>query len=143
LQPYVTYAEAFRAPTVSETMAGGSHPGGSSTFAPNPFLEPEVQKGWEFGANVRVDGLLTGRDRFRLKADYYTQDVDNYIVGRLVMNGFIPIFYYDNIDGVSKVDGVEVEANYDAGFVFAGLSYTYTHSDLPSQINGLGAQSYL
>ena len=139
LQPYVTYAEAFRAPTINETMAGGSHPGGGFGFAPNPFLEPEVQKGWEFGANVVVDGLLIGGDRFRFKADYYTQDVDNYIVGKFGGAGF----YYDNVDGTSQVDGVEVETNYDSGLVFAGLAYTYTHTDLPSQINGFGAQSYL
>jgi hemoglobin/transferrin/lactoferrin receptor protein len=41
------------------------------------------------------------------------------------------------------VDGVELEANYDSGFIFAGLSYTYTHTDLATQVNGFGAQSYL
>lgn len=139
LQPYVKYAEASRAPNVNETILGGSHPGGGFGFGPNPFLEPEIQKGWEFGANAIVDGLLTGSDRFRLKADYFTQDIENYIIGRFTMAGA----YYDNVEGTSQVDGVEVEANYDSGFVFGGLAYTYTHSDLPSQINGLGAQSYL
>ena len=32
---------------------------------------------------------------------------------------------------------------YDAGVVFAGLSYTYTDTHLPSQLNGAGAHSYL
>jgi hemoglobin/transferrin/lactoferrin receptor protein len=143
LQPYAKYAEAFRAPDISETMLGGSHPGGTFSFAPNPFLKPEVQKGWEFGANVVVDGLLVGRDRFRLKADYFTQDVDDYIVGQIANTMFGPFFFYNNVEGTSQVDGVEVEANYDSGFVFAGISYTYTNTNLPSQINGLGAQSYL
>lgn len=139
LQPYVKYAEAFRAPTISETMAGGSHPGGGFGFSPNPFLEPEIQKGWEFGANVVVDGLLTRGDQFRFKANYYVQDVDNYITGCL---GAAGVFFCNN-PGTSEIQGVELEGNYDAGYVFAGLAYTYTDSNLPSQINGFGATSFL
>jgi len=46
LQPYVTYSESFRAPTISETLTGGIHPGGTNiSFQPNPFLDPEIQKG--------------------------------------------------------------------------------------------------
>ena len=37
-------------------------------FGPNPFLEPEIQKGWEFGFNIRKDRLFTRNDSFRLKA---------------------------------------------------------------------------
>src|SRR5690606_13294320 len=46
--PFVTYAETMRAPTVSETLMGGVHPGGGPTngFSPNPFLDPEISKGW-------------------------------------------------------------------------------------------------
>jgi hemoglobin/transferrin/lactoferrin receptor protein len=32
---------------------------------------------------------------------------------------------------------------YDAGYAFTGFSYTYTNTDLPSQIDGFGAHSYL
>jgi hemoglobin/transferrin/lactoferrin receptor protein len=139
LQPYVTYAEAMRAPTVQETMFGGSHPGGGIGFAPNPFLDPEIQKGWEFGANIRKDRLFTRSDSFRLKAAYFMMDVENYITGCVSATGI----YFCNAPGTSKVDGVEVEGMYDAGYVFAGLSYTYNNSKLPSQIDGAGAHSFL
>ncbi|WP_244534703.1 TonB-dependent receptor [Hyphomicrobium sp. CS1GBMeth3] len=143
LQPYVTYAEAFRAPTVSELLTGGVHPatgGPPMFFSPNPFLEPEISKGWEFGANIFVDGLLTRDDRFRFKANYYKQDVENYVTACFSPTG--QVFYCNNA-GTSDVQGVEIEGNYDAGYVFAGIAYTYTDSDLPPQINGFGAQSYL
>jgi hemoglobin/transferrin/lactoferrin receptor protein len=139
LQPYVTYAEAFRAPTINETMFGGSHPGGGlAGFGPNPFLDPEIQKGWEFGFNIRKDRLVTRNDSFRLKAGYYTMDVENYITA--CSNGG-PTFFC-NTPG-AKVQGVEVEGMYDAGYFFAGLSYTYSKNDLPSQLDGAGAHSYL
>ena len=32
---------------------------------------------------------------------------------------------------------------YDAGYAFAGLSYTFTHTDLPPQTDGFGAHSAL
>jgi hemoglobin/transferrin/lactoferrin receptor protein len=156
LTPYVTYSESFRAPTVSETMAGGIHPGGSSiSFLPNPFLDPEVQKGWEFGANIKQNGLFTRNDTFRLKAGYYNMNVEDYIVAcsasyQVAQTPPNPpntstrsASYFCNAHGTSKVQGVEVEGMYDAGYAFAGLSYTYTHTNLPSQTDGFGAHSYL
>jgi len=141
LQPYATYSEAMRMPTVNETFAGGQHPGGGAQgFAPNPFLEPEISKGWEFGFNVKRDGLWVPQDLFRFKAAYYVMDVENYITACFGAGGAT---FFCNNPGISKVQGVELQGMYDARYVFAGLSYTYTHSNLPEQINGFGATSYL
>ena len=142
LQPYVTYAETFRAPTINETMLGGTHAGSgsNSSYSPNPFLEPEVAKGWEIGANIKKDGLFTEGDVFRLKANYYYQNIENYIT---VFNNANYIFWFANNPGTSVVQGVELEANYDAGFVFGNISYTHAASDLPETQNGLGTASYL
>lgn len=145
LQPYITYSESMRAPTTLELFAGGTHPGAAGVgFAPNPFLDPESQKGIEVGANIKKDGLFTPTDSFRMKADYYHMDVNNYIascstpfpVGRGTN-------YFCNTPGNSTVQGVELQGMYDAGYFFAGLSYTYTHTDLPSQTDGFGAHSFV
>jgi hemoglobin/transferrin/lactoferrin receptor protein len=136
LQPYVTYAETFRAPTIFETMLGGTHPSAGTNpfgFKPNPFLEPEVSKGWEFGFNMVKDSLFKPGDAFRFRVAYFDMNVENYIVGDLGSFTFI------NVPGISEISGVEVEGKYDAGFYFGSLAYTYTHSDLPSQLAGLGA----
>ena len=144
LQPYVTYSESFRAPTISETLTGGIHPGGTNiSFQPNPFLDPEIQKGWEFGANVVQDNVLTGGDSFRLKADYYRMEIDNYVTGCQLNTAMGPRFYFCNARGISVVQGVELQGMYDAGYAFSGFSYTYTNTDLPSQIDGFGAHSFL
>jgi len=141
-QPYVTYAETQRAPTINETFAGGSHPGATGqNFFPNPFLEPETSKGWEIGANVKFDGILDAGDSFRLKANYFNDRIDNYITGAFAGGGRQTFFI--NNPGTSKVDGIEIQAAYDAGFVFGELAYTHTNTDLPAQINGFGVQSYL
>jgi hemoglobin/transferrin/lactoferrin receptor protein len=149
LQPYLTYSESFRPPSIGETMLDGTHPTPGVAFLPNPNLDPEIQKGWELGANVKKDGLLTHGDAFRFKAAYFDMGIDNYVTGCAV--GFDPtippfgaaLIQFCNTPGTSDVRGVELEGKYDAGHLFAGLSYTYTHTDLPSQQDGVGAASFL
>lgn len=145
LQPYVTYAETMRAPTASETMVGGEHPGAANqSYSANPYLQPEVSKGWEFGVNIRKDGLFTANDQFRLKADYFYNDISNYIVTCLGARGtqYTQTFFC-NVDGTSKVSGIELEATYDARTFFASASYTHNDNDLPPQTQGFGTNQYL
>jgi hemoglobin/transferrin/lactoferrin receptor protein len=142
-QPYVTWSNTFRAPSISETLLDGSHPASAfePNFLPNPFLQPEKQRGWEFGFNSKVNGLFTPGDSFRFKGDYYTMDVDNYISASCDAMGIVCT--YLNNPGTSKVEGVELQGTYDAGYVFAGLSYSHNNTTLPSQMDGLGMHSYL
>lgn len=141
LQPYVTYSESSRPPDVSELFTGGTHPGGANIgFLPNPFLNPESQKGLEVGANIKRDNLFFSGDSFRLKADYYHMDVADYIAACFTNRGAA---YFCNTPGNSQVQGVELGGMYDAGYAFAGLSYTFTHTDLPPQTDGFGAHSAL
>jgi len=122
-------------------MLGGVHPGSGPTnsYSPNPFLEPEIAKGWEIGANIKKDGLLTEGDIFRLKANYYYQNIENYIAVQNV--GMV--WWFANTPGTSVIKGLELEALYDAGFAFANVSYTHAESSLPPTQNGLGVASYL
>jgi len=146
-QPYVSYSQTFRPPTVSELFTGGEHPGGFVVFGANPNLQPETADNWEIGANFRRDDLITAGDSLRLKADYFYSSVDNYITGNLFPTGamgpFGPVYgsYFVNNPGITHVQGVELQAAYDAGRYFAGLSYTHTTNDLPPTI-GLGVVSY-
>jgi len=95
--PYVSYAEGYRAPTLTETLITGAHasassgdaffqcadqpPGVYSTFCflPNPGLRPEVGKNKEIGFNIKKDGLFDAGDSFRGKLNFFRNDVDNYI----------------------------------------------------------------
>ncbi len=148
-QPYVTYSESMRAPTISEAILGGSHPGGGNSpfteFYPNPFLKPEIQKGWEFGANFKEDSVFTQGDRIRLKADYFRMNVEDYIVAEFagLSPSFVPQFIFANVPGTSLVQGIETQGSYDAGYVFGSFSYTWTDTNLPSQTNGLTAYTYI
>ena len=142
LQPFVSYGEAFRAPTINESMLGGSHPsGGAAGFAPNPFLEPEIQKGWELGANIRKDRLFTPADAFRFQAIYFDMDVENYVAA--CTDPVTKFNFFCNQPGTAGVRGVELQGTYDTGGAFLSLAYTHAKTSLPAQQDGLGAHSFL
>ena len=141
LQFYGTYAEGYRSPSVTETLISGLHPAGVTfPFLPNPDLRPEVGKTWEVGINYKDDGVFEANDALRVKADYFHNDVKDYIEGQelsafdptsgcplnigLLMSGsgYIPICYQYQNFAKAKIEGFELEAVYNAGWGFAGLS---------------------
>ncbi len=130
---YGTYAEGYRAPSITETLVAGNHPPFASfpgapagfTFVPNPNLAPEVGKTKEVGVNIKYDDLFQAGDKLRIKANLFRNDVDDYInpvqFGPINLWG-IPTFYqYQNIAN-ARIEGVEFESTYDAGAWFVGLS---------------------
>lgn len=87
---YATYAEGYRAPSVTETLVSGIHPGvgvsnGSTnylslfTLLPNLALRPEVGKTKEAGVNLRFNDVFTSGDKIRAKINVFRNDVDDYI----------------------------------------------------------------
>ncbi|TIL57436.1 MAG: TonB-dependent hemoglobin/transferrin/lactoferrin family receptor [Mesorhizobium sp.] len=133
LQFYGTYAEGYRSPSLSETLISGNHPAGVSfPFLPNPDLKPETGKTVEFGVNYKRDDILEAGDAFRFKAAYFNNDVEDYIAD-VTLSAFdptsgcpfgpgIPIcVQYQNF-AQAKINGFEMEAVYDAGWGYAGLS---------------------
>jgi hemoglobin/transferrin/lactoferrin receptor protein len=136
LQVYGTYAEGYRSPSTTETLMSGLHPAGVVfPFLPNPDLQPETAKTWEFGINYALDGLVTPDDSLRLKAAYFDNSISDYIGSRTLSPfdptsgcsfvpgpGRIPICYqYDNFAS-AEIHGFELEALYDQQTWFAGLS---------------------
>nr|WP_320197500.1 TonB-dependent hemoglobin/transferrin/lactoferrin family receptor [Agrobacterium sp. rho-13.3]MDX8306325.1 TonB-dependent hemoglobin/transferrin/lactoferrin family receptor [Agrobacterium sp. rho-13.3]MDX8307344.1 TonB-dependent hemoglobin/transferrin/lactoferrin family receptor [Agrobacterium sp. rho-13.3] len=135
LQPFVNYSESYRPPSIMETLFSGGHPNTSPTAnMPNPNLRAEQAKTWELGANIKTDGLLSSDDSFRLKALWFRRDITDYIA---MARGYYAPFekVYDvnvNLDGTTRMRGLELEVNYDIGLAYGGVSYTRTNTDLAS-----------
>jgi hemoglobin/transferrin/lactoferrin receptor protein len=135
---YGTYAEGYRAPAVTETLISGVHPTPAFTFLPNPNLRPEVGKNKEFGVNLKRDDIWRTGDRWRIKANVFQNDIDDFIdsttecrfdIAALCyqFGGFGPpnwINWDSQYQNVSKarIRGVELESTYDTGDWFAGLN---------------------
>lgn len=149
ITPYVTYAEGYRAPAVTETLVTGTHPVFPQfDLLPNPLLRPEIGKTKEAGVNLRFDNVLAQGDAFRAKANVYRNDVEDFIEFTLVNFGAtaaggrvctnlidpngapppppFPGFcqQYQNIPH-ARLEGVEVETSYDAGSWFGGVNYSH------------------
>ncbi len=139
--PYASYAEGYRAPSITETLIAGSHatgggpaffncPDGTSglfCFLPNPSLRPEVGKTKEIGVNLKYDGVLTAGDALRAKFNVFRNDVDDYIdlvasPPTMTMFGpFSQYYQYQNIAD-ARIEGFEFETTYDAGDWFVGVA---------------------
>lgn len=140
--PYVSYAEGYRAPSITETLIAGGHatgggpalfvcPDGTSglfCFLPNPALRPEVGKNKEIGLNLKYNDIFTSGDSFRGKFNVFRNDVEGYI--DLVASAPTPVppfgsfsqFYqYQNI-AHARIEGFEAETMYDAGLWYVGVS---------------------
>lgn len=117
---YSTYAEGYRAPSITETLIDGVHPptgGPPIVFHPNPNLRPEIAKNIEVGVNLSYTNIFRANDKFRAKVVAYRNKVDDYIDGVTTFAGGAINYSYGNVENAT-LKGVEVEAAYDAGLWF-------------------------
>jgi hemoglobin/transferrin/lactoferrin receptor protein len=139
--PYVSYAEGYRAPSITETLIAGGHatgggpaifvcPDGTSglfCFLPNATLRPEVGKNKEAGVNLKYDNVFTASDSFRGKFNVFRNDVAGYIdlvaspPTATPFGPFSKFYQYQNI-AQARIEGVEAEALYDAGLWYLGVA---------------------
>lgn len=123
---FASYAEAWRAPSVTEALMNGFHPPPATfEFLPNPNLQPETAHEVQVGANVRFNDVAMAGDQFRMKIVGYQNLVDDYIAQVMVTDTSsgppVTAYQYQNLDRV-KLWGGEIEATYDMGFAFVSVA---------------------
>lgn len=144
-QPYVSYAEGYRAPSITETVISGAHATGGGPaffpcpdgtvglfcFLPNPNLRPEVGRNKEVGFNLKYDNIFSANDSFRGKINLFRNDVSDYIdlvasapVAVPPFGSFSQYYQYQNIAN-ARIEGFEAETMYDAGSWFIGVAGHY------------------
>jgi hemoglobin/transferrin/lactoferrin receptor protein len=143
--PYISYAEGYRAPAITETLIAGEHatgggpalfpcPNGTAglfCFLPNPNLRPEVGRNKEAGLNLKYNDVFASGDSFRAKFNVFRNDVSDYIdlVGSTprppilvpAPGLFSQFFQYQNI-AQARIEGFEAETMYDAGLWYVGVA---------------------
>ena len=127
LQPFVKYSKSYRPPTIMESFLNGGHDGPSvNGYAPNPYLRPERGDTYELGANIFRNGIFSERDTFRFKAVGFYREITDYISFGYIYNSEAQRQYgsYVNLDGVTRMKGLEIEANYDARVIYIGGTLT-------------------
>lgn len=135
-----SYNEAFRAPSPAELFVSGVHftcgRGCQNLFVPNPDLKPEKAQNKEIGLRLSQQDLLTSGDQAGFRAAFFRNDVRDFI-DREVVFTFRPVPGNPGPGGVTtqenvtdaRLEGVEIEAVYDAPRWFASLAYAQTRGD--------------
>jgi len=138
-QVYASGGYSTRPPGLTETLMGGAHTGNTLAYFPNPTLKEERARTWEVGTNLMFDGLLTSRDKLRMKATWFnnrvknyttlapiTKPTDTYRVNGLQGSGS---WSYVNLQDPFRSKGLELTLDYDAKVAFATINYTHLLSD--------------
>lgn len=123
LQPYISYTEAYRAPSLTELFVGGQHFPGNN-FVPNPNLKPETAHNFEIGTNLRFSDVLMNGDRLRARVAMFRNNITDFIEQTVRATTTTSA----NI-GEARIQGVEVEMQYDAGSWFAGIGGSLLRGD--------------
>lgn len=136
LQTFARFSQSYRAPSVMEALIAGGHPPPALPVnnAPNPDLKPEQGNTYEIGANVSRNGMFSAEDGFRMKAVAFYREIEDYISMGTVHRAEFNKDYtsYVNVDGTTRMSGVEIEASYDAGLYYLGGAFTWLHTDFGS-----------
>ena len=142
--PYVSYAEGYRAPSITETLIAGAHAtGGGPAFFPCPGRHRAAcsascpirtcgrrsARTRKLGFNLKYNDIFTSGDSFRGKFNVFRNDIDDYIdlvastpIRRCRRSAsFSQFFQYQNI-AQARIEGFEAETMYDAGLWFVGVA---------------------
>ncbi len=140
LSVHAAYAEAFRAPAMSELFVSGTHfscgPGCANLFVPNTGLKPEKAHNKEIGVRLHTSGLWAAGDRASAKLNVFRNDVDDFI-DQIVNFTFVPVpgnpgaggvSYFENVTE-ARLEGFEAELAYQLANWTLGVGYGQTRGD--------------
>ncbi len=126
LTGFASYAEAFRAPSLTELYNGGTH-FVFNTFVSNPDLRPEVAENKEVGLAASFDDVLQPRDALRMRGTYYQNDIND-LIELQVVGGAFGTSTNNNVTE-ARIRGLELEAAYESADFFGSLSYSRSRGD--------------
>lgn len=154
---YGTYAEGYRAPTVTETLISGIHPFPAFSILPNTALRPEVAHNIEGGVNVKLNDVFRPGDTFRGKVNGFYNEIDNFIDFQAIGPTYlvpaiagipaaacanvrvprfpcvIPVTSFQYVNArKAELSGVEVEAAYDWGGGFVSVAASHVEGIDPA-----------
>lgn len=135
LLTYVSYGEAYRAPTVSELFQNLVRNAALSNFSANPTLKPESATEVDVGVVYSQAEMFRADDRFASRLTWFRSNVNDLIASRVIgtfprsapFTGTGSIFQYQNVSKAKRI-GVEAEASYGTGPIDVSLAYSRVRS---------------
>lgn len=124
---YGTWAEAFRAPSLTELYVRGQHFPGNN-FVPNPDLAPEYAENKEIGVGYTRRDVLSEGDGLRVRLTAFRNDYEDFIQSRVSMFPPPGTTTRDNVEN-ARIEGLELEARFEADRWFATLGASRLRGD--------------
>lgn len=131
LQPYLSYAEAYRAPNLTQLYNFGVHFPVAVTprpifnvFVPNPNLRPETSRNAEMGVNLRFRDVIEDGDSLRLRAALFRNNVSDFIETIVTAT----TTEQRNVTR-ARIDGFEIEGQYESRLWFARAGASLLRGD--------------
>ncbi|MEZ2685078.1 TonB-dependent receptor domain-containing protein [Proteus vulgaris] len=133
LQLYTSYSTAFRAPTLSEMFNDSLHYNKgrflTSYWIPNPYLNPERNRTWEYGGKFSFQQLLSENDALEIKVAYFDTLSKDYIsyahwMGTILGKQSLKAYNIANV----YIEGADIALRYTHTWLSAGLSYNRTNT---------------
>ncbi|MAL77935.1 MAG: hypothetical protein CMN55_02295 [Sneathiella sp.] len=129
---YGSYAQAFRAPNLTELYSSGQHfpavppmfP--ANFFTPNPNLKPETVTTYEIGAGFDFAGIPGPHDRAYMKGSWFLSYGDDFITQNVDIFGGTTTM--TNVPE-ARLSGFEIEALYQINPVTAKLGLSYVEAE--------------
>jgi hemoglobin/transferrin/lactoferrin receptor protein len=134
LQPYIAYAEAYRAPNLTQLYNTGVHfPLGIdprtrrpifNVFVPNPNLRPETSRNTELGVNLRFRDVIEDGDSLRVRASIFRNNLSDFIETIVTST----TTEQRNVTR-ARIDGFELEGQYESRLWFARAGASILQGD--------------
>jgi hemoglobin/transferrin/lactoferrin receptor protein len=142
---YGSYGYAFSAPNINDLYLTGTHfviplgppfPDIVNRFQPNPDLKSQTTRTVEAGMGLDFQDVLTTEDRATAKGGWFMTYGDDLISRNVVQpSPFVDCnpFIAGDCDGTTiidnvnkaKLEGVELEANYENDWAILGVAYSH------------------
>lgn len=124
--PFVSYARTHRAPNVKEMFFSNI-----GDWGVNTRLQPERASTKQLGVTGYNQNVFTENDSLGFKILGYRTTVKDYIFNVNTPSSYGTVIFHKNHEKNVKMKGVEVELNYDMGWLYTHLTYAYQKSTQP------------
>ncbi|MCJ8348135.1 TonB-dependent receptor [Moritella sp.] len=134
------YGKGWRPPSLTETLIAGGTPNVGafvSALIPSPELKAETSTNLDLGLKFNFNQVLTQDDSLTLALSHYRTKIDDYMIMHLGVitndnKGTTTQAFVNRTEPV-KIKGSELAINYDAGFIYGGVSGSVVDVDEGSQ----------
>ncbi|MGF7452810.1 TonB-dependent receptor domain-containing protein [Pasteurella bettyae] len=136
--PFVSYSKTHRVPNVKEMFFSTL-----GDYGVNTDLKPEQAKTVQIGFNGFKENIFTDNDKLGFKALIYRTRVKDHIFN---VSRAAPAYvrgrtiYHKNYDEKVKMNGFELELNYDMGSFYANLAYAHQNNTQPISFTDASAR---